>query len=122
MSDQEFEEAVDDALDSIPADLLQRLDNVAILIEDEVPRDASPADPGPEHHLLGLYVGTPLPERLDSYSYGALPDRIYLFREPLRRISRSRADLVRQIRVTVLHEIGHYFGLDDQQLHDLGWA
>lgn len=115
---EQFEEAVADALDEIPQDLLDRLENVVFLIEDEPTTDQQP-----EHgELLGLYVGVPLPARMDSYLYGSLPDRIYLFQGPLTRHSRDRADLINQIRITTLHEIGHYFGMDDDRLHELGWG
>lgn len=119
MSRADFENAVGDALDTIPQDLLDRLDNVAILVQDEPTPAQRPADGG---LLLGLYVGIPLPQRGEGYGFGSLPDRIYIFQGPLSRYSRDRADLVRQIRVTVLHEIGHYFGIDDARLHELGWA
>ncbi|MCG8655578.1 metallopeptidase family protein [Yimella sp. NH-Cas1] len=118
LSRADFEDAVADALDEIPQDLFDRLDNVVILIEDE-PTDEQR---GEHAELLGLYVGIPLPQRMDSYRYGSLPDRIFLFQGPLTRHSRDRADLIEQIRVTTLHEIGHYFGIDDDRLHELGWG
>ncbi|NHN55958.1 metallopeptidase family protein [Calidifontibacter sp. DB0510] len=118
LSDEDFDACVDDALDSIPTQLTDRLDNVAVLIEDEPSADQLP----PEGTLFGLYVGTPLPQRMSGWEYGALPDRIYIFRGPLRRACRSVPELREQIRVTVLHEIGHYFGIDDDRLHELGWA
>ncbi|MBC9957593.1 metallopeptidase family protein [Yimella sp. cx-51] len=118
MSREQFEDVVADALDEIPQELLDRLDNVVFLIEDEPTDEQRP----PHGDLLGLYVGIPLPERLDSYHYGSMPDRIYLFQGPLTRHSRDRDNLVEQIRVTTLHEIGHYFGIDDDRLHELGWG
>lgn len=118
LSREEFEDAVADALDEVPQDLLDRLENVVFLIEDEPASDQKPV----HGELLGLYVGVPLPQRLDSYMYGSLPDRIYLFQGPLTRLSHDRADLIEQIRVTTLHEIGHYFGIDDDRLHELGWG
>lgn len=118
LSREEFEDAVADALDEVPQDLLDRLENVVFLIEDEPASDQKPV----HGELLGLYVGVPLPQRLDSYMYGSLPDRIYLFQGPLTRLSHDRADLIEQIRVTTLHEIGHYFGMDDDRLHELGWG
>ncbi|GAB3584826.1 metallopeptidase family protein [Calidifontibacter terrae] len=121
LSDEQFEEAVADALDEIPQELFDRLDNVVILIEQE-PTAEQTAQNAPGSELLGLYVGIPLPDRSDSYLYGSLPDRIFLFRGPLRRVCRSRSDLVAQIRVTTLHEIGHFFGIDDDRLHELGWG
>ena len=72
--------------------------------------------------LLGLYVGVALPDRGDGYGWGSLPDRIYLFSGPIQRLSRTREEVVEQIRVTLLHEIGHYFGIDDDRLHELGWG
>ena len=119
MTAAEFEDAVADALDSVPQRLLDRLDNVVILVEDEPAPEHLPADGGT---LFGLYVGIPLPERMDAYRMGTLPDRIYVYRGPLMRHTATRAELVDQIRVTVLHEIGHHFGIDDDRLHELGWA
>ncbi|MBB2892319.1 metallopeptidase family protein [Flexivirga oryzae] len=115
MSREEFEDAVGDALDTIPQELLDRLDNVAITVEDE------PA-PGSAPGLLGLYVGVPLTARDSGYGLGNLPDHIYIFRGPLTRYCRSREELLQQIRVTVLHEIGHHFGISDERLHELGWG
>lgn len=114
MSRAEFEEVAGDALDLIPPELLNRISNVAILVEDEPPAD----QPG----LLGLYEGIPLPNRLDSYAYGSLPDRITLFQGSLQRYCRTQEELRQQIAVTVVHEIGHYFGIDDDRLHELGWG
>ncbi|TWP36996.1 metallopeptidase family protein [Leekyejoonella antrihumi] len=118
MSDAQFEQAVDDALARIPDDLLNRMENVAILVEDEP--DTSNLPDG--QTLLGLYVGTPLPERLDAWGYGSLPDRIFIFKGPLTRLARSREQLLREIEVTVRHEIGHHFGISDDRLHELGWG
>lgn len=118
MSDEDFEHAVDAALERIPHDLLSRLENVAILVEDEPPQDQLP----PGGTLLGLYIGTPLPQRSSGWGYGALPDRIMLFKGPLTRHARSMPELLVQIEITVRHEIGHYFGLSDDELHELGWA
>lgn len=114
MSRAEFEEVAGEALDLIPADLLDRISNVAIVIEDDPPAD--------QPNLLGLYQGIPLPERLDSYGYGSLPDKITLFQGSLQRFSHSTEELKQQIAVTVVHEIGHYFGIDDDRLHELGWG
>ena len=115
MSRAQFEDVVAEAFDSIPQELLDRLDNVAITVEDE------PAPDGPQN-LLGLYVGVPLTQRGEGYGLGNLPDHIYIYRGPLTRYCANRADLLAQIRVTVLHEIGHYFGIDDERLHELGWG
>ena len=111
----EFEELVAEALDSIPEALADLMDNVVILQEDEAPAD----DP----ELLGLYEGVPLVERGVSY-VGAdlLPDTITIFRLPILRICETQEDVVREVRVTVVHEIAHHFGIDDDRLHELGWG
>lgn len=111
----EFEELVGEALDTIPAQLADLMDNVVILQEDEAPED----DP----ELLGLYEGIPLVERTVSY-VGAdlLPDTITIFRLPILRICETHEDVVREVRVTVVHEIAHHFGIDDDRLHELGWG
>lgn len=113
MALEEFEEAVADALDSVPPGLARAMDNVVILIEDD-------PDPG-LGPLLGLYEGTPLTERGDGWA-GALPDRITIFRNPLLAMCGSRDEVVHEVRVTVIHEIAHHFGIDDERLHDLGWG
>jgi predicted Zn-dependent protease with MMP-like domain len=119
ISREEFEEAVDDAIDLIPDDLAQAMDNVAILVVEEYePRSGEPA--GTE--LLGLYEGTPLTERDSWWEAGSLPDRISIFRGPLMRSCGSHEELVEEILVTVVHEIAHHFGIDDERLHELGWG
>jgi predicted Zn-dependent protease with MMP-like domain len=110
---EEFENAVGDALDAVPAELMDLLDNVVFLIEDEPPDD----DPD----LLGVYDGTPLTERGDGWA-GALPDRITIYRGPLSRLCQDRDELMDEIAVTVVHEIAHHFGIDDARLHELGWG
>jgi predicted Zn-dependent protease with MMP-like domain len=105
-----FDDHVKAALDSLPADLASALDNIVLLIEDEHPDDPD---------LFGLYEGIPLPERGDMA--GELPDRITIFRIPLEEEFPDPADLEREIRITVLHEIGHYFGLDEDRLTQLGY-
>jgi predicted Zn-dependent protease with MMP-like domain len=104
-----FEELVADALDGLPEGF--GFSNVVVVVEDQ-----RPGNP----HLLGLYEGVPLTERR-HYS-GVLPDRITLFRLPLCRHVVGLEDLVREIRVTVLHEFGHHVGIDEDRLHELGWA
>jgi predicted Zn-dependent protease with MMP-like domain len=113
MGVREFEEAVGDALDEVPAELMALLDNVVFLVEDEPPAD----DPD----LLGVYDGTPLTDRGDAWA-GALPDRITIFRGPLTRMCEDREELLDEIAVTVVHEIAHHFGIDDARLHALGWG
>ncbi len=105
-----FDDHVKAALDSLPPHLAAALDNVAVVVEDEHPDDPD---------LFGLYEGIPLPERGDMA--GALPDRITIFRLPLEEEFGDPGELEREIRITVLHELGHYFGLDEERLADLGY-
>lgn len=105
-----FEDHVRAALDSLPPNLAAALKNVAVVVEDE-----NPADPD----LFGLYEGVPLPERGDMA--GALPDRIAIYRLPLEDEFPDPAELEEEIRITVLHELGHYFGLDEERLAELGY-
>ncbi len=107
----EFEELVADALDSLPPALVARFSNVVVVVEDEN------AD---EPDLLGLYEGVALTER-EHYT-GALPDRISLYRIPLCLLAEDLDHLVEEIAVTVVHEFGHHVGIDDERLHELGWA
>ena len=105
-----FDDHVKAALDSLPGDIASALDNIVVVIEDEHPEDPD---------LFGLYEGIPLPERGDMA--GELPDRITIFRVPLEEEFADPAELEREIRITVLHEIGHYFGLDEDRLAELGY-
>ncbi|WP_050056538.1 metallopeptidase family protein [Pseudarthrobacter siccitolerans] len=119
MSADEFEAAVQDALDSIPAKLAQAMDNVAVFIEDDyVPRPGE----DPDTVLLGLYEGVPLTERDSWWDAGSLPDRITIFREPILEICGSREAVIHEVAVTVVHEIAHHFGINDDRLHELGWG
>jgi predicted Zn-dependent protease with MMP-like domain len=115
MSREEFEEAVSDALDLVPAELARMMDNVVVLVEEEPPA-------GEEPDLLGLYEGTPLTERGEWWGAGSLPDRISIFRGPTLRYCGSPDEVVDEVAVTVVHEIAHHFGIDDDRLHELGWA
>jgi predicted Zn-dependent protease with MMP-like domain len=112
ITDARFEELVGEALDTIPDELAARIDNVAVVVRE---RSADP-------HLLGLYEGVPLTERTDYGAGAVMPDRITIFRAPILAICRSEHDVVRQVRITVVHEVGHHFGLDDERLHELGWG
>ena len=114
MTREEFEDAVRDALDEIPRDLAAQVDNVVVLVEDDAPAD----DP----ELLGLYEGTPLTERGSWWAAGALPDRITIYRNPTLAICETREDVVEEVVITVVHEVAHFFGIDDERLHELGWA
>ncbi len=112
MTRQRFDELVGDALDLIPADLASAIDNVVILVQD---RDAD--EPG----LLGLYEGVALTER-DSWYGGSLPDTITIYRNALLDVCDSEEQVVEEVAITVIHEIAHHFGIDDDRLHELGWA
>lgn len=112
-----FHRLVDDAVSSLPEDLLGYLDNVQITVEDVPPAD--PAGEG-EELLLGLYEGIPRTER--ELGMAALPDRITLFRRPLELRARNKHDLAELVRETVVHEIAHHFGIDDDRLDELGWG
>jgi len=106
-----FEELVGDALDNLPGSLSARIDNVAVCIEEAHPTD----------DLLGLYEGTPLTERED-YGMMDLPDTITLYRDPICDIAADEAEVVEQVRITVVHEVAHHFGIDDDALDELGWG
>ncbi|MEP7765961.1 metallopeptidase family protein [Sanguibacter sp. 25GB23B1] len=114
MSREDFEDAVGDALDRVPPELAATMDNVVVLVEDDAPDD----DP----ELLGIYEGVPLTERDDGWAAGALPDRITIFRNPTLAICETTDEVVEEVAVTVIHEIAHHFGIDDERLHELGWA
>ena len=113
VSRDDFEVLVAAALDEIPAELGREIENVAVVVEDWPP---------PGSRLLGLYEGVPLTKRGPMGYSGVMPDRITIFRGPLCARARDADDLAAQVRVTVLHEIGHYFGMDDHRLRELGWA
>ena len=116
-----FEQMVADALDDIPPALGREMDNVAVLVEDW-PNATQLAKVGTGRMLLGLYEGVPITRRGPLSYSGVAPDRITIFREPLSRLASDVDDLAARVRVTVLHEVGHYFGMTDERLHELGWA
>ncbi len=111
MGHEEFESLVEAALAALPAPLLQLMENVALFIEDR----GDPPD------LLGLYEGVPLTERAD---YGALvlPDRIFVYREAILDLCSTVDEVADEVQVTVVHEIAHHFGIDDERLDELGWG
>jgi len=111
MDRDEFRRHVRTALDLLPPQLAQALDNVAVVVEDEDPEDPD---------LFGLYHGVPLTERGTGYS-GQLPDRISIYQLPLEDEFPDPEELVEEIRITVLHELAHYFGIDEDRLADLGY-
>jgi predicted Zn-dependent protease with MMP-like domain len=109
---ERFEELVADALDGIPSELGSLMDNVAVFVADES------RDP----HVLGLYQGIPLTSRDAGYTGMVMPDRITIFRLPICRYCSSEEEVVRQVQVTVVHEVAHHFGIGDRRLHELGWG
>lgn len=108
-----FEKLVVDELDNLPDDMVDGLENVVFVVEDR-PEDGT-------LDILGLYDGVNLTER-GQYGFGELPDRIILYREPLLSVSANLEELKDQIHVTLVHEIAHFYGIDDNELHRLGWA
>lgn len=112
MSSQRFDELVSEALDLIPPKLADAIDNVVVLVEDR--NDEEP-------DLLGLYQGIALTER-DSWYAGSLPDTITIYREALLDSCDTEEQVVEEVAITVIHEIAHHFGIDDERLHELGWG
>jgi len=113
MSAERFEELVAEALDSIPDGLAERMENVAVFVQPT----------SRVRGLLGLYQGVPLTARGNHYGIGGgAPDRITIYREAILARCRTEADVVRQVRITVVHEVAHHFGIDDDRLRELGWA
>jgi predicted Zn-dependent protease with MMP-like domain len=112
MTPKRFDELVSDALDLIPPQLAAGIDNVVVLVEDRHPD---------EPDLLGLYEGVALTDRDTTYA-GALPDTITIYRGALLEMCNSEEQVVDEVAITVIHEIAHHFGIDDERLHELGWA
>jgi predicted Zn-dependent protease with MMP-like domain len=110
VSRERFEELVAEALDGIPPQFTKAMRNVAVFVEDV------PDDPD----LLGLYVGIPLTERTTGYA-GVLPDRIMIYRSTICAICSTEEQVVDEVRKTVVHEVAHHFGIDDERLHELGY-
>jgi predicted Zn-dependent protease with MMP-like domain len=109
MDDEQFEEHVRAALDSLPGDIAKGLENVAVVVEDKSPEDDS---------ILGSFFGYPHGERTPP---GALPARVVIYRRPLIEAFPDPVELERQIRITVLHELAHYFGIDEDRIAELGY-
>ena len=112
-SHEMFEKIVVDELDLLPDDMVDGLENVIFVVEDR-PEDGS-------LDTLGLYDGVALTQR-DQYGFGEMPDRIILYREALLAIVDSLDELRDQVHITLVHEIGHFYGIDDDRLHELGWG
>jgi len=113
MDAEAFEALVTDELDELPDEMIDGLDNVVFVVEDR-PEDGS-------LDLLGLYDGIALTER-GQYDFGALPDRIIVYREPHLDVCDSVDELRDEVHTTLVHEIAHFYGIDDDRLHELGWA
>ena len=113
LSAEDFERVVIEELDALPDEMVDGLENLVFVTEDRPPDGSL--------DLLGIYEGVALTER-DSYGFGELPDRIVLFREPLLAICDDLDELRDEIHVTLVHEIAHFYGIDDDDLHRLGWA
>ncbi|MDO9377233.1 MAG: metallopeptidase family protein [Nocardioidaceae bacterium] len=113
VDEERFHQLVEAAFDALPDALVGLLDNVALFVEDEAPAH----DPD----LLGLYDGVPLTERDTSYA-GALPDRIMVYRRNILAMCETEEEVVEEVGITVAHEIAHHFGIDDERLHELGYA
>jgi predicted Zn-dependent protease with MMP-like domain len=104
-----FAELVGDALDTLPTEFTKLMRNVVVTIDD-----------GTDPHLLGLYEGVPLTERTSHYS-AVLPDKITIFQDAICARATTEADVADEVRATVVHEVGHHFGIGDERLHELGW-
>jgi predicted Zn-dependent protease with MMP-like domain len=116
----DFYELVERALEGLPPELSRLLDNVAIVVDDWPEYSTPLVSGGPEDTLYGLYEGVPLTERGAGY-FGVLPDKVTIFRGPLER-DFAKDELEEQVRITVVHEIAHYFGFEEEQLEELGWG
>ena len=111
MSRRDFDELVSDALDLIPAEFTKAMDNVVVLVEDR----------HPTRSLYGLYHGVALTARTSNYA-GIAPDTIHIYREPILWHAHSEQEAKEQVAKTVIHEVAHHFGIDDDRLDELGWA
>ena len=116
----DFYELVERALEGLPPELSRLLDNVAIVVDDWPEYSTPLVSGGPEDTLYGLYEGVPLTERGAGY-FGVLPDKVTIFRGPLER-DFAKDELEEQVRITVVHEIAHYFGFEEERLEELGWG
>lgn len=120
ISDADFDRAVQAALDAVPEDLRAHLDNVVVEVQKRPGADFMREYDVPED-VLGVYVGVPLEEKGPDSSYLPMPDRVVVFRDNLCEMCESRSELIEEIRITVLHELGHHFGLDEDRLEELGY-
>ena len=116
---QEFEQLVAEALDTLPQRFRRHMRNIAVIVETAPSRELLEAmHLRPDHTLLGLYQGVPLPDR--GHGYGnVLPDRITIFQQPIESLYQTPEEIQAAVRETVIHEVGHYFGLDDERIDEL---
>ena len=127
LTDEEFELAIQDALDSIPQDLIDSMENVVVLVRDEpTPEELADAEWGTEAEdgdLLGIYDGIPLTERGNDYGncYGDVPDTNVIFKGPHERLEGTKDDILDEVFTTVIHEVGHYFGMTEEQIAEMGF-
>lgn len=123
VSKAQFAELVERALELLPPPFTQALEEVSIEIRDRPTRkELKSVGLSPRDLLLGLYVGRPLTERPLEAETGRLPDVIYIFQDDVQQVARDENDLVEQVRITVLHELGHHFGMDEDDLEELGYG
>jgi len=119
MSQRRFEGLVRQALDSLPGEFYERLQNVDVVVEEEpTPEQLRTSGMEADDTLLGLYEGVPLTAR-ENYGF-VLPDKISIFKRPIEEMCETPEDVVEEVRVTVMHEIAHHFGIDDHALYDMG--
>lgn len=124
MTKGQFRQLVAEALDSLPAEFQERLENVAVIVEDAPEKPRHPRTPGPRdasagrRRLLGVFEGVPATQR-SVFNIASGPARIVLFQDNIEAVCRSEAEIRHQIRMTVIHEIGHYFGMSEEQLRDV---
>lgn len=121
ISDEDFSRIVERSLDRIPDEIMDQVENVAIMIEDRPwPELLREMDLPPDEPLLGIYTGTALPERSVTWP-SFYPDTIILFKEPLLDMCRDLGELESEIEITIVHEIAHYFGISEERLMELGY-
>ena len=118
MKHEHFVEVVEEALDSLPQEFRSRIRNVAVLVEDKPPRQRSPRPGQQRRLLLGVFHGVPT-TRKSIFDLSTGPDHIVLYQKNIEAVCSSEAEVRKQIRLTVIHELGHYFGMDEEQLKDV---
>ena len=119
MTRTQFERLVREALMDIPDEIKVRLENVDVVVEEwPTPDQLAGAGIDEDHYLMGLYEGIPLPDR---YNYDmVLPDKITLFQDSIEELCSTEAEIIKEVRMTVVHEVAHHFGIDDDRLHEMG--